>query len=123
MTPSCSIRRGRYVVLCAALLGVLQPESARAQASSTAGPVRSAWLAPAQPATLFGAPAPGPGLAEARRAAPSEVVTALAVVGAGVALVYGGREVQDAIGFPGAVLRYTGYAAVVAGALFGCGCL
>ncbi len=123
MRSARSTRTGRPVLLAALFALVLAAGPAGAQQAPDAAPFRAQRLATLAAPAYFAARPAAPRLPALRSASPSKLGTALLLVGAGVGLIYGGQEAQDAIGFPGAVLRYTGYAAVAGGALFACGCL
>ncbi|HEX8320550.1 hypothetical protein [Longimicrobium sp.] len=121
--------RGRAVRLaCAVMLVAVAGAPAFAQqgmaaAAPLAGPLRSVPYFTSTPLPAVSQVTLSPSLADAGAAGPSKVGQAVLLLGLGIGLTAGGRELESSIGFPGAILRYTGIGVTALGVLSFCGCL
>ena len=125
-TPTLAARRALAVVAALATLASAPAEAQRAHAAAATPPWAPglATAAASRPSAALFATAETPEALRAHASASgSKRGLALLMIGAGIGLIYGGREVEDAAGFPGAVMRFTGIAGVGGGLLFSCGCL
>jgi hypothetical protein len=92
-------------------------------AAPLAGPLRSVPYFAYTPLPVTSRVTLSPSLVEAGASGPSKVGQAVLLLGVGIGLTAGGRELEPSIGFPGAILRYTGIGVTALGVLSFCGCL
>lgn len=122
------VRSGAVRLACAVLLVAVAGAPALAQQGMTAaaplaGPLRSVPYFASAPLPVTSRVALSPSLLEAGASGPSRVGQAVLLLGLGIGMTAGGRELETSIGFPGAILRYTGIGVTALGVLSFCGCL
>lgn len=124
------VPRSRAVRLVWALvLGMVASAPALAQQAATAappaaGPLRPVWYAAASaPSQVRSRVTISPALVDAGADRGSSLGATVLLLGVGIGMTVGGRELEPSIGFPGAVIRYTGIGMTALGLLSFCGCL
>jgi hypothetical protein len=98
-------------------------QHAAAAAPPTAGPLRPVWYALSAPPQVRSPVTFSPTLVDAGADRGSKLGATVLLLGVGIGMTVGGRELEPSIGFPGAVIRYTGIGMTALGLLSFCGCL